>query len=96
MHCGLAFPTVVHRKGGKMSWERRRQCKKRLKEKKMLPRRRKLTWSDYEELIGLKGGWGKRRWGKRSIKGGGKMTNHLPEAMMLAHMMSKMNKNAKQ
>ena len=62
----------------------------------MLPRRRKLTRSDYEELIGLKGGWGKRRWRKRSVKGGGKMMNHLPEAMMLAHMMSKTNKNAKQ
>ena len=34
---------------------------------------------------------------KRTVKGGGygKMT-HLPEALMLAHMMSKMNKNAKQ
>ena len=64
----------------------------------MLPRRRKLTQltlSDYEELIGLKGGWRKRRRGKRAIKGGGK-TSHLPEAMMLAHMMSKMNKNTKQ
>ena len=58
----------------------------------MPPRRRKLTRSDYEELIGLKGGRGKR---KRSVKGGGK-TSHLPEAMMLAHMMSKTNKNAKQ
>ena len=95
MHCGLAFPTAVHRKGGKMSWERR-QCKKKTERKKMPPRRRKLTRSDYEELISLKGGWGKRRWGKRSIKGGGKMTNHLPEAMMLAHMMSKTNKNVKQ
>ena len=63
----------------------------------MLPRRRKLSQSDYEELIGLKGGWGKRRWGKRSVKGGayGKMT-HLQEALMLAHMMCKTNKNAKQ
>ena len=63
----------------------------------MPPRRRKLTQSDYEELISLKGGQGKRRWGKRSVKGGGfgKMT-HLPEALMLVHMMSKTNKNAKQ
>ena len=61
----------------------------------MSPRRSKLTWSDYEELIGLKGGQRKRRWGKRAVKGGGKMS-HLPEAMMLAHMMSKTNKNAKQ
>ena len=65
--------------------------------KKMSMRRRKLTWSDYEELIGLKRGRGKGRWGKRTVKGGGygKMT-HLPETLMLAHMMSKMNKNAKQ
>ena len=61
----------------------------------MSSRRRKLTRSDYEELIGLKGGRGKRRWGKRTIKGGGKMS-HLSEAMMLVHMMSKTNKNAKQ
>ena len=59
----------------------------------MPARRRKLTRSNYEELIGLKGGRGKRK--KRSVKGGGK-TSHLPEAMMLAHMMSKTNKNAKQ
>ena len=65
--------------------------------KKMLPRRRKLTQSDYEELIGLKGGRGKRRWGKRTVKGGcfSKVT-HLLETLMLAHMMSKRNKNAKQ
>ena len=45
----------------------------------------------------MKGGWGKRRWGKRSIKGGGyrKMT-HLREALMFVHMMSKTNKNARQ
>ena len=63
----------------------------------MPQRRRKLTRSDYEELIGLKEGQGKRRWGKRSSKGGGygKMT-HLLEALMLAHIMSKTNKNAKQ
>ena len=61
----------------------------------MSSRRRKLTRSDNEELIGLKGGRGKRRWRKRAIKGGGKMS-HLPEVMMLADMMSKMNKNAKQ
>ena len=61
----------------------------------MSTRRRKLTRSDYKELIGLKRGWEKRRWGKRTVKGGGK-TNHLSEAMMLAHMMSKTNKNAKQ
>lgn len=65
----------------------------------MPPRRRQLTRSDYEELIGLKAGRGKRKkWGKRSLKGGGgkKTRSHLPEAMMLAHMMSKTNKNAKQ
>ena len=63
----------------------------------MPPRRRKLTRSDYKELIGLKAGRGKRKkWGKRSVKGGGKTRSHLPEAMMLAHMMSKTNKNAKQ
>ena len=41
------------------------------KKTKMSPQRRKLTRSDYEELIGLKGGWGKKRWGKRVVKGGG-------------------------
>ena len=61
----------------------------------MLSRRRKLTLSDYKELISLKGGRGKRRWRKRAVKGSGKMS-HLPEAMMLVHMMSKTNKNAKQ
>ena len=86
----------------KLSWrnrdtERKKKKKGRRQTTNMPPRRRKLTRSDYEELIGLKAGRGKRKkWGKRSLKGGGKTRSHLPEAMMLAHMMSKTNKNAKQ
>ena len=59
-------------------------------------KKRKLTRKDYEALMYGDGGKRRRR---RSHRGGGAVTRGgriSPETFMLAHLMSKANKNAKQ